>query len=106
MGLLRRRAHSGPLDCFAMLAMTLVFFRHCEEGEDRRGNPWAATGARSSAVLVAGSHGFLPATGAPSRLKVIALAMTLNFVRHCEEALADAACRERGRTVIQNRPSG
>ena len=34
--------------------MTLNFARHCEEGEDRRGNPWAANGARSSAVPVAG----------------------------------------------------
>ena len=36
---LLRRACSGLLDCFAMLAMTLNFSRHCEEGEDRRGLP-------------------------------------------------------------------
>ena len=42
-----------------MLAMTLNFFRHCEEGEDRRGNPEPAIGVSSAAVPVAGSHGLL-----------------------------------------------
>ena len=59
-----------------MLAMTLNFFRRCEEGEDRRGNPWVTIGLCCTSVPVAGSHGLLPATGAPSRQKVIALAMT------------------------------
>ena len=36
---------AASLDCFASLAMTLNFFlRHCEEGGDRRGNPWVGSG--------------------------------------------------------------
>ena len=114
------------MDCFALLAKTLHFsVRHCEEGEDRRGNPWVAIRVCYNAVPLAASgllraarkdvefsrhceegedrrgnpelatgvcfaaaplpaSGLLPAAGSPPRLKVFALEMTLNFVRHCE----------------------
>ena len=46
---------AGPLDCFVSLAMTLIFFRHCEEGEDRRDNPEPATGVRYALMPVEAS---------------------------------------------------
>ena len=60
---------AASLDCFVTLAMTLNFFlRHCEEGEDRRGNPESATGVCSAAVPLAGPLDCF-----------VSLAMTLNF---------------------------
>ena len=56
------------------LATGVSFSRHCEEGEDRRGNPWVAIGVCYNAVPVAGSPGLLRAAR-----------NDVEFSRHCEE---------------------
>ena len=83
---------SDPGNGLAMTSKTTTQYRnrHCEEGEDRRGNPDSATKATSTPVPQ------------PSSLDCfVALAMTDKTSsnprdsRHCEEAIADAAIQIR-----------